>query len=45
MKTEQIRVLVTKELKDKFKEFCESQDKNMSKVITRLIEEYLKEQF
>jgi len=45
MKTEQIRVLVTKELKEKFKEHCESQDKNMSKVITRLIEEYLKEQF
>lgn len=45
MKKEQIRILVTKEMKDKFKQHCEDNDKNMSKVVTRLIEEYLKEQF
>lgn len=45
MKHEHIRLRVTKELKDKFKKFCNDNDKNMSKVITRLIEEYLKEQF
>lgn len=45
MKTENIRVRVTKELKEQLKDHCEKNDKNISKVITRLIEEYLKQQF
>lgn len=45
MKNDQIRVLVTKEFKEKFKKYCEDNDKNMSKVVIRLIEQYLKEQF
>jgi hypothetical protein len=41
MKDSQIRILIEKDLKIKFKNFCNDNDKNMSKVITRLIKEYM----
>ena len=41
MKDSQIRILIEKDLKIKFKKFCNDNDKNMSKVIIRLIKEYM----
>jgi hypothetical protein len=41
MKDSQIRILIEKDLKIKFKNFCNDNDKNMSKVIIRLIKEYM----
>jgi len=40
-----ISIRVTKELKDKLSEHCYENDKSVSKLVTRLIEQYLKEQF
>lgn len=38
----QIRILISDELKEKFKKYCNDNDKNMTKVIIRLIREEIK---
>lgn len=44
MKDDQIRILIEKDLKESFKKHCNDNDKDMSKVIIRLIKKYMEEQ-
>lgn len=44
-KLKTITVRVTEEMKEKLTEHCWENDKSVSKVITRLIQEYLDRQF